>query len=361
MQANTPTLNTHLFTRLLTASLAIAAGLLTLVWLLQSLRFLDLMINKGLTLATFLNLTLLLVPFLLTIITPLALLGGTLYTFKNLSDNNELTALFGAGLPRGHILKPALWLAVAAMVLSYVNAFYLTPTSMANFKSLQNELRHSEGHLLLEAGTFNPLGDDIMVYLKSRTGKTGLSQLLVHDSRNKNATVTWMAKSGQITFSPDGYPQLKLKEGIRQKVGKTQTSMLAFKSHTLDIQRQIAKTPTRVKNAEERLLSELTTYQNPKQKQEFEAEIMSRLLFPLTPLVLTLLAGAFLVVPRAGRRGVLRPMTYASVLGVLYIIALISLNSLAQGGNTLVLYGQCALPLLTILMTLFFLKERTHG
>lgn len=365
MQPQTPTLNAHILALLIKPTLLVGLGLLTLVWLMQSLRFLDLMINKGLSVGTFLHLISLLIPFLLTVILPFAILAGVVYAFKIMNDENELPAMFGAGLTRKHLIRPALWLGLFAMLFGYVNSFYLTPASMTTFKRLQHELRHTEGHLLLEEGTFNPLGDDVMVFLKNRVGRTGLNMMLVHDTRNPDKPVTWMAKRGEITFSENNTPRLTLNQGIRQEVTPTQTSMLAFEEHTLDIERQISQNPPdRVKKAKERFMHELAGKNeklSPRQKHEFTAEQIRRLIGPTTPLILTLMAGAFLIVPRATRRGIMRPVLITSVSGILYIMLIIGLSSAAENGNPYILYGQIAVPFIALLTTLFYLRERCHG
>jgi len=323
------------------------------------------MINKGLSVGTFLHLVSLLIPFLLTIILPFAILAGAIYAFKVMNDENELPAMFGAGLTRSHLIRPTLWVGLAAMIFGYFNSFYLTPASMTEFKRIQHELRHTEGHLLLEEGTFNPLGDNVMVFLKNRVGRTGLEMLLVHDTRNPEKPITWMAKQGNISFNEDGQPRLTLNKGIRQEVTPTQTSMLAFEEHTLDIQRQMSQSPPkRSKNAKERFMHELTTNNqrlSPKQLREFPAEQIKRLVWPTTPLILVLMAGAFLVIPRATRRGVLRPVVITSLSGILYIMVLIGLSSAAENGNPYILYGQLFVPLIALGITLFYLRERRHG
>ncbi|MGH6913415.1 MAG: LptF/LptG family permease, partial [Geminicoccales bacterium] len=73
-----------LYARYLLWQLTLPALLATLafsgaVWLSQSLRFVDLIVNKGLPITTFLYLTLLLFPSLLLVILPFALFCAVLF------------------------------------------------------------------------------------------------------------------------------------------------------------------------------------------------------------------------------------------------------------------------------------------
>lgn len=63
----------YILGRLAAATLAITAGLGAAVWLTQSLRLVDLIVNRGLPLGQFLKLALLLLPGLVGTILPIAL------------------------------------------------------------------------------------------------------------------------------------------------------------------------------------------------------------------------------------------------------------------------------------------------
>jgi lipopolysaccharide export system permease protein len=325
--------------------------MLGLVWLLQSLRFLDLLINKGLELGVFLHLTLLLVPLLLTMIVPLGLFAGVCATLRRWQEDNEITAVLATGRPPTAILKPLLGWAFAAVAFGYALYLVILPDSTAAFKDLQYQIRTQNGQLLLEEGTFNQLGDNLMVYLKKRVTQTTLDQLLVHDTRDPRQPVTWYARSGEVKLGPDGYPQLVLQDGLRQEVGKKQVSMLEFKQYNLDIRQSMGQQILQPRNREqeEYLLPELwdktRTSPDPKERREMNAELHKRLLWPLTPLPLVLLAAAWLLRPPKRQQSSWRLLVGAAVSGVLYMAALMALFGASKSGAAWALYGQWLLPL----------------
>ncbi|MBV8703600.1 MAG: LptF/LptG family permease, partial [Acetobacteraceae bacterium] len=63
-------LDAYVFGQLLFALLAVTGGLTALIWLTQSLRFVELVVNHGLSLVVFLELTGLLVPGFVSVILP---------------------------------------------------------------------------------------------------------------------------------------------------------------------------------------------------------------------------------------------------------------------------------------------------
>lgn len=356
------TLRRYLFLDAAWPACAALLIMLAILWMLQSLRFLDFVINKGLGVGTFMTLTLLLVPMLLTVVLPLALFAGATYTFKRLQDDNEMTSLFCAGRSRWWIARPALMLATIAAALAYGNMFYVLPLSTGRFKDMQYDIRTREGHLLLEEGTFNQLGDNLMVYLKKRVGPTELDTLLVHDTRDADHPVTWMAKHGYVQVGADGYPTIVLTNGMRQEVSSRQLSMLEFKEHILDVRQKLASsgpaTP-RMREREEFDLPELLAAREtmPDRANQLRAEIHKRLLWPISSIPLVMMAAALLVRPSPRRRSTLGPVSAGIALTIAYIGTLMAAEGLASSGALWALYGQWALPLVVSVIALIEIKR----
>ena len=334
---------------------ALALGfMLGLVWLLQSLHFLDLVINKGLEIWIFLDLTLMLVPQLLTLILPISLFVGACVVLRRWQEDNELTAVLSLGRSPCTVLYPLLGWAVVTVVFSYILFLDLLPRSTSEFKNLQYQIRTQNGQLLLEEGTFNQLGSNLMVYLKNRESPTVLDQLLVHDTRVPDQPVTWYARSGNISVDADGYPELILKHGVRQEVGPKQVGMLEFETYNLDIRQSLGQQmlEPRSKEMEEFSLRELLQAQKTdpsiKHRHEMAAEFHKRLLWPLSPIPLVLLAAAWLLRPPRRQQSSWRLLTAAGLSGVAYLGALLGLSGLSQTGAHWALYGQWLLPVIAI-------------
>jgi lipopolysaccharide export system permease protein len=304
--------------------------------------------------------TALIIPSLLIVILPLAVFTGGCTSFKRLNDNHELPALMSAGISKIQIVRPALIAALIVTLISYLISLYLMPLGMRTFKDMQHNLRQMGGSLLLEEGTFNQLGSNMMVYVKKRDKNNFLKGLLVHDTRHTDKPVTWMASEGQITFSDDGYPRLILKDGSRQEVTTERLSMLEFKEHTLDITRQIKSPEKRFLGVEERYVSELYNVPNLNEKQahQFKAEVHKRLLWPLTAIPLTLLACVFLIRSSYNRHGVTKQVIMCSVLAVIYQAVLMTAHNIAAKGNIAVLYSQWLLPVIVSIICLYILLAK---
>ncbi len=88
----------YLFRQLLTALIAVTGGLVALIWLTQSLQFVELVVNRGLSLGVFLELTGLLIPSFIAVILPITCFVVTQFVYQRISGDRELTVMRSAGL-----------------------------------------------------------------------------------------------------------------------------------------------------------------------------------------------------------------------------------------------------------------------
>ena len=75
----------YILRQLVGAMLFVTLALTGVVWLSNSLRFVDLMVNRGLTIGTFFHFTLLLLPTFLWVILPFSLFCAVIYTYHRLT------------------------------------------------------------------------------------------------------------------------------------------------------------------------------------------------------------------------------------------------------------------------------------
>ena len=111
---------------------ALLTLLMTCVILLtQSLRLLDLVINRGQSAPTFVYLTVLILPGLLVIILPIAFFFGTLFTLSRLNGDSELVVMASAGYSQRQLAAPVFLAAAIVMVLTWICALWLMPAGPA--------------------------------------------------------------------------------------------------------------------------------------------------------------------------------------------------------------------------------------
>ena len=172
----------YILKHLLAAAAAVAVALAGAVWLSQSLRFLDFIIDKGLSLFAFLRLTLLLLPQVLTVVLPFATLCATIYTYGRLTSDRELIVLRAAGVSPWGLAKPALALGALATAAGLVLSLWLMPAGFRNFKDEQAFLRADFSHVLMREGMFNEVMEGLTVYVRARGEDGRALRMLYFDS-----------------------------------------------------------------------------------------------------------------------------------------------------------------------------------
>ena len=313
----------YVLLQLIEVTLFITLALTGVVWLSQSLRFVDLIINRGLSFFTFVYLTFLLLPSFLAVLLPVALFCAVAYTYHRLTVDSEIVVLRAAGLSNMALIKPALIMAGLMVALCYMITLYLQPAGFREFKDRQYVIRADFSRILLQEGSFNNLGDGLTVYIRERLANGEVLGILVHDNRNREAPVTMMAERGVLLKSPDG-PYLSLFKGNRQVMNKDRgkLSLLYFDRHNVALSDLINAKGPRWREPRERYLDEL--FREPQDNNEIayvnelRAEGHSRLVSPLYNLVMTLIALAALLGGEFNRRGRAARMIFAGIIAVVF-------------------------------------------
>ncbi len=278
----------------------ITIALAGVVWLSQSLRFLDFIINKGLSFLSFARLTMLLMPMVLSIIIPVAVLCAVIFVYNRLNTDRELIVLRAAGLGQWALAAPALVLAAILTVICYTITLYAMPAGFRTFKDEQYVLRADYSHVLLQEGVFNTLIDGLTVYVRARRPNGEVLGILVHDSRDPETPVTMMAESGALISTEDG-PRFLMVNGNRQEVSTEGQAikMLFFERYTLDLSDLAEPQADRYREPRERYIHELVgpsiSISDDEHRGELTAEFHRRLVNPLNVFALTMIGLAALL------------------------------------------------------------------
>lgn len=331
----------YLLRNLIGPTVFITLSLTAIIWLTQSLRFIDMIVNRGLSISTFLYLTGLLLPSLLGIVLPIALFIAVLYAYNKLIIDSELLVLESAGLSKVSLAKPALMLGIAGVLIGYAISLYLLPASYREFKDFQAFIRNNYASVLLQEEVFNTPISGLTVYIRERSDDGSLKGILVHDNRDPERPVTMMAQEGRLVQGENG-PRFLLISGNRQAVNRDQgqLSLLNFDRYTLDISIYAEAEEIRWREPEERYLHELLNpgaKTPPHLRPRLIAEAHQRLTWPLYTLALPMIALSALFSGQFNRRGQWRRITGATIAAVITIGLALAARNLAAKSTIYVL------------------------
>lgn len=339
------------------ATLFIVGTLTAVIWLTQSMRFIKFILNRGLSLETFLELTMLLLPSFMLVTLPIALYLSTMFAFNKMLNDRELVVMRSSGLSDLGLAKPILMLGGLGMMICYFISLYLLPVSFHHFRNLQDDVRNNFSVGLIQEGTFNNFGNNLTIYVRQRVGDE-LRGILVQDSRDPKKTVTMMAERGTVSSSETG-PRVLMGRGNRQerdrKSGKIST--LFFERYSFDF--ALGKPRRRVyKQPNERFLGELLYPGDSDAERQYRTKLIAeghnRLIAPLYALALPLLGLITMLAGQFNKRGqVLRIVIGLGLAGAMEGAA-IGLYSASAKLNALIplAYANVLIPIFICLVFL---------
>lgn len=352
----------YIVRHLVHSTLLITFSLTSIVWLTQALRFIDFIVNQGISIMVFLQLTLLLIPSLLLMILPPALFCSVLFVYNKLKMDSELVVLQSAGLSRWRLGLPAMQVAAVITLFAYVIAMYLQPVSYTRFKDMQSFLRNSYVSLLLQEGVFSNPVNGLTVFVRERDKDGILHGILVHDNRIEGSQVTMMAEEARLTETPQG-PRFLLLNGNRQEMRDGKLSFLTFDNYTMDISFYTQSMNSRTPDAQELFLTDLLKGDaklSPVENNRRYAEAQQRILWPAYTFSLTLVALAMLLSGQFNRRGNWQRIASAVVVGTVIMFTAVALRGLMSNNPLMVIpaYLLLILPMLAAFWVLADMRSR---
>jgi lipopolysaccharide export system permease protein len=320
----------YILMQLLWPALLITGTLTGIIWLIESLRFIDFIVNRGLALTDFLHITALLFPELLSLLVPIALFLAVLSVYHRLQHDSELTILRAAGVSRLQLAQPAMLAGLLGSVFCYFLVLYLQPISSTQFREMQQFMRENYTSVLLQEEVFSNPTDGLTVFVRERDSNNNLRGILVHDNRDRKNPVTMMAQQGKLMQGPNG-PQFYLEQGMRQERRSGRVSWLNFDHYTLDISFYAKNLAVRERKADEYFLPELFNPEttDTKRRNQMRAEGHQRILWPLYSLGLSLLAASMLLCGNFSRRGQWKRILAASIIAILTVLLSLALKNAA--------------------------------
>ncbi len=304
-------------------------ALTAIVWLSQSLRYVSVIVEQGQSALTFLYLITLMLPSLMIFVLPGALACAVFFAIHRLQTDSELVVMSAAGIGRGRIVRPLLLLALAVAVLHLLVNLVLMPLGQRTLKDRMFEIRGDLISTVLREGQFTTPGEGLTVYVRDRTGMREARGILVHDNRNPERPLTYMAESGEIIASGQG-PRFVLTNGsVQQSEGDGRTTMLRFERYVIDLAPFQEAERSGNRGSQERYLDELLSPPDaatlaPDRRDALFADAHERLSSPLYAFVIVLLPAAMLLTATTGRRGL--GWRIGAAAGAVLVVRLIGLS-----------------------------------
>ncbi|MBX3487741.1 MAG: LptF/LptG family permease [Candidatus Paracaedibacteraceae bacterium] len=219
----TKIISRHTFLHVAITTIVLTVVLVFGAWLTQSLRFIEVIIEKDVSMTRYLSMIWLLLPNLTSIVLPVCTLLAAVYTLYKLSSENELIVFKSVGLSNLQIAKPLIVWAVFMTAFCAALNNHWGPKSNEKFYNVRGEISREFSSGLLRDGVFNRIKDTV-IYIGSHTDSGQLEGVYIHErSKNEKPAVTVYAQHGFMTQEGDKNT-LYLFNGNRQSGDPSQPS-----------------------------------------------------------------------------------------------------------------------------------------
>ena len=306
------------------AFLVVLISVTTLMWMTQALRNFDLMTNQGQSILVFVGITALIIPMLVMIIAPIALMIAVAHVLNKLGNDSELIVINAAGMAPWRTLRPFLALGViVSLVVTWIS-FYLSPKCLQELRRWATQVRAEIVTSNVQPGRFIVVDKKLTLHIRARDNNGQLLGILVDDQRDPKERGTIIAERGDFITNERGTYLLLENGAVHQhESGKPDPVIVRFKDYAFDLSRLSPSTGAVTFAIHERPIEELL---NPRADDpvyqrspgHFRAELHNRITAPLYPLAFMMVTFAFLGAPRTTRQS--RAMSLISAIVVVGVV-----------------------------------------
>ena len=326
----------YIFRTTLGAFLMILVSLTSIIWVTQALRDIDLMTSQGQTILVFIGITGLVIPQLVLVIAPIALVIAVAYVLNKLANDSEIIVMNSAGMAPWRLFRPFLEAAfVVALLVGFVAA-YLSPKCLQELRQWAAQVRADLVTNIVQPGRFITIERGLVFHLRERLQNGQLLGLFIDDQRNPKEETTLLAERGEIVENERGAFLLLGNGSLQRRTpDENNPTIVKFDRHAFDLsQFSSGQSQTITYSVRELSLWQLafpepddpTLLRDPGQ---FRAEFHDRLIAPLYPLAFTVLAFAWLGAPRTTRQS--RSMSMVATILAVSMLRLIGFASMVFG------------------------------
>ncbi|AVA20979.1 LptF/LptG family permease [Rhizobium sp. LEGMi198b] len=206
---------------------------LAIIWTTQVLQRINLVTDSGQSIGSFAKLATLILPTIIPVVLPFALVIGITQTLTAMNSDSELTVMEAAGARRSIIVRPIMILAIAISVFSFVVDNMVEPKARVAAREMVAEAYADLLSTVIEEKNFRRIEDGLYVQITQRLSGRILKGLFVVDSRDPTFDLIYYAKEGAVDASGTS---LLMKDGeVHRKTPDGNVSVINFDSYSFDL------------------------------------------------------------------------------------------------------------------------------
>ncbi|HML09111.1 MAG TPA: LPS export ABC transporter permease LptF [Xanthobacteraceae bacterium] len=325
----------YMFRTTMGAFVIILVSLTVVIWFTQAMRDFDLITSQRQTLFVFVGITGLIVPLLVMMIAPIALVMAAGHALNKLGSDSEIIVMNAAGVSPWRLLRPFLAAACVVSLLVAVIAAYVSPRSLRELRDWAAQVRADILTNIVQPGRFTTVSGNLTFHIADRRPNGLLVGIFVDDRRDPKEHATYLAEQGEIVRNDTG-SFLVLEGGSIQRLeaGQRDPRIVTFDRYAFDLSKFTGGVQSVTYTVREKYIWELLwpRADDPlyvAQPDQYRSELHDRIATPLYPLAFVVLAFTFLGPPQTNRQS--RAVALLGLIGAISLLRLLGFVSVIVG------------------------------
>ena len=308
---------TYILRRVFQMFLTALLPVLGIIWTTQALQRVNLVTDTGQSIGAFLQLATLILPTIIPLVLPFALVIGITQTLTTMNNDSELTVIEAAGGSRSIIVRPIMMLSVALALFSFAVDNFVEPVVRQAARQMIATAHADLLSSVVQENTFRKVADGLYVQVASRRNNGVLGGIFVADSRNPGYELIYYAREGAVDENSSA---LVMRDGeVHRKLPDGGVSIIKFDSYAFDLTDLTKMASAATIRAQDRSLAYLlapdVTEENYKNNPgTYDAELHRRFTEWTFPILFGLIALVVSSDARSHREARLHPMVRALLI-----------------------------------------------
>ena len=237
----------------------------TLAWLTQIIDDLTLILDRDRSIADFFSLTILLYPYIVSIIAPSSVLIASIIVIDRMTRDSEMVILNASGISLIQKISPFLVATIFITFLIYILSIHISPMAMKDFREKINEIKSDIISSSFKKNEFRSPNGDYTIYVSEISDNNDFLGIIIKDMQSSDIIITYTAKVARIIDVEDQII-LEMENGKiyseNLNLSDKETSAIVFEEYKINLSNIFKAVDSSYFKASEKSLRELFNISN---------------------------------------------------------------------------------------------------
>ncbi len=237
----------------------------TLAWLTQIIDDLTLILDRDRSIADFFSLTILLYPYIVSIIAPSSVLIASIIVIDRMTRDSEMVILNASGISLIQKISPFLVATIFITLLIYILSIHVSPMAMKDFREKINEIKSDIISSSFKKNEFSSPDGDYTIYVSDISDNNDFLGIIIKDMKSSDVIITYTAKVARIIDVEDQII-LEMENGKiyseNLNLSDKETSAIVFEEYKINLSNIFKAVDSTYFKASEKSLRELFNISN---------------------------------------------------------------------------------------------------